>query len=68
MEHWDDREASSNTLDLRLCLERSETIIGLACLRTISALLLPVTRALQSESGDLMKALRNEKTFVEITK
>lgn len=57
MEEWDDREASSKANSLRCCLERSETIVGLACLQYMSALLLPVSRALQSESNDLIRAL-----------
>lgn len=58
MEEWSDREASSKSYSIRTCLEKSETLIGLACLKTVSALMKPLSRALQGKSGDLVRALR----------
>ena len=39
-------------------------IIGLACLQSISALMKPPSRSLQTKSGDLVRALRN----IDVTK
>jgi len=64
MENWDDSQARSSSFSLRTCLEKSDTIVGLACLKSISSIMKPLSRALQTSSGDLTYALH----LIESTK
>ena len=54
---WTDRDASTKAHALLSCLERSDTLVGLACLNAIASVMKPLARALQRKDGDLVRAL-----------
>ena len=57
MENWDDREASTKSFNLRVCLEKTETIVGLLCLKEISGLMRPLSVMLQQRGCDISRSL-----------
>ena len=57
METWDDRDASVKSHSIRVCLEKPENLIGLFCLRQISAVMKPLSQQLQK------KRRRSDKSF-----
>lgn len=55
---WADREASSKASSLLASLERTETLVSLACLQAISSVMKPLCAALQAKGGDITQALK----------
>lgn len=80
MVKWTDREASSKSSSLLASLERTETLVSLACLQGVSSVMRPLSVALQTKGGDITQALKllnatkselqsmreNDETFTEI--
>ena len=58
MESWTDREASTKASSLLASLERTETLVSLACLEAISSIMKPLSIALQAKSGDVYHPLK----------
>ena len=54
---WTDRDASTKAHALLSCLERSDTLVGMACLKAIASVMKPLAQALQRKGGDLVRAL-----------
>lgn len=58
MEIWTDREASAKASSLLASLERTETLVSLACLQAVSSVMKPLSIALQTKGGDISQALK----------
>ena len=58
MERWTDREASAKGSSLLASLERTDTLVSLACLEAISSVMKPLSIALQTKNGDISQALK----------
>ena len=54
---WADRDASTKAHTLLCCLEKSDTLVSLACLNAIASIMKPLAQALQKKGGDLVRAL-----------
>ena len=58
LQEFGQREASIKSFNLRVCLEKSETLFRLICLKSVSAIMKPFSAALQEKGSDLSRALK----------
>jgi len=54
---WTNIDAGTKAHALLSCLEKSETIVGLACLNSVASIMKPLSQALQKKGCDLSAAL-----------
>ena len=54
---WADRDARTKAHTLLCCLEKSDTLVSLACLNAIASIMKPLAQALQKKGRDLVRAL-----------
>jgi hypothetical protein len=66
MTTWTERDASIKAHTLLCYLEKSETLIGLACLNSIASIMKPLSEALQMRGGDLVRALHLVNNTAEV--
>jgi hypothetical protein len=51
---WSDREARTKANAVLSCLQKTEMLVGLACLKSVYSVTKPLSQALQLKAGDLV--------------